>query len=564
MKRAFWIIALVLALILLAHHSFGADFRRAETFEDAFNASCRVSVSGARGSGTFIGVDGNKAYILTNYHVVTKNKTARLDFWTNGVRESIEGVIDWRAYDAKRPSDFATVVVNANDLKKIDPPYVALGGSDAKPSVGAHIISSGAPDGRFTQAWKGQVLEYYNDKTCVFTPPPVPGQSGSAICEYVDGELFITGILTWLLGEKGRDDSKGGAIPIANLYQALQRNPSPAAFFDDEKERSPIPANAVECSSPDVQAIELYSSDCKACDTVEEVMQTMADEGLVRLVNADENQGADLARRYGVTEVPTVIILVGDELKTKVNYTDLIVNGPRQAVQKALNDVTSKLEEESKTPGVAEDFNLDIPAPKVFQPSANPPATSTIDSLKLELPTFAAPKGQADFRNRPPVYETPLDVGIFEDSDENWRNRGSARDNNPPSTRPFLPRVRPNQRQQNPQCPIEDENPDLCRPENSENSLNTINNKVLNGLNNLSGNISTSISSEIGKMIDVQTGRAKQFFIAIRDTLISAVIFIIAFSILLADAIKALFIMCIKKLKIVLDAESCAKSKNDE
>ena len=265
--------SLVCAVLLAAAPCFAADvaddypFVRAQTFEDAWKASCRVCVDGARGSGTHVGGVANAAYIMTNYHVVTKNDSARLDFWTNGKMESVRGVVVWRAYNAQKAEDFAAIAVRVDDLKKINPPWVALGGADARPSVGAVIVSSGAPDGRFPQAWKGQILEYYRGETAIFSPPPVPGQSGSAICEYVDGELFVTGILTWLIGEKGNDNSKGGAIPVANIYRALEERGTNVDFHDDA---SPIPPGAQECSElvgPCV--LEFTQANCPPCKDAE-------------------------------------------------------------------------------------------------------------------------------------------------------------------------------------------------------------------------------------------------------------------------------------------------------
>ena len=160
------------AFALATASCYAVEFRRAETFEDAFASTCRVCVSGARGSGWFAGYENDVCYIITNFHVITKNNAARLDFWTNGKLESVNGSIIERAYDANLPADFACISVNADDLKKIDPPFLPIGGVDAKPSVGAIVVSAGAPDGRFVQAWKGQVLEYYSGKTAVFSPPP--------------------------------------------------------------------------------------------------------------------------------------------------------------------------------------------------------------------------------------------------------------------------------------------------------------------------------------------------------------------------------------------------------
>lgn len=220
----------------------GPTFRTAETFDDAHAASCRVRVSGASGSGTFVGVAGGLAWILTNYHVVGRSGSARLDFWTNSVLETVDASVKWRAYDASRGYDFAFCTLDPAELARIAPPFVWLGGPSAAPSRDAFIVSSGCPDGRFAQAWRGKIVSFWNDSTALFQPPPVPGQSGSGVLERVDGRLTLVAVLTWLVGERGRDDSKGGAIPVANLHEAAAPGAPAAAPFGD-----PIPPGAVEC-----------------------------------------------------------------------------------------------------------------------------------------------------------------------------------------------------------------------------------------------------------------------------------------------------------------------------
>ena len=145
--RKIWIIALALASI--GSSAFGVDFRRAQPYrmEDVFDASCRVMVRGAAGSGTFVGVaedSPNVARILTNYHVVTNEVNVTVDFWTNGEKQTIKGQVVKRAYDANMPADFAIIAVDANELKRVvDPPFVALGGRDARPSANAFFLSCG-------------------------------------------------------------------------------------------------------------------------------------------------------------------------------------------------------------------------------------------------------------------------------------------------------------------------------------------------------------------------------------------------------------------------------------
>ena len=221
-------------------------FRRGFTWEDAHAATFRVEVNGARGTATFIGSPRDRpdvAVFLTNYHVVTKNNEVNLTSWGDHLQRSIRGDVVWRAYNVNAPWDFAVIWANAATLKReIDPPYIQIAGPGVKPGRGAKILSAGCPDGRFAQAWRGKIVSFWNDSTALFQPPPVPGQSGSGVLERVDGRLTLVAVLTWLVGERGRDDSKGGAIPVANLHEAAAPGAPAAAPFGD-----PIPPGAVEC-----------------------------------------------------------------------------------------------------------------------------------------------------------------------------------------------------------------------------------------------------------------------------------------------------------------------------
>lgn len=407
---------LFLGFMSIVNTADSAEFRRAQTMEDAWAASCRVCVNGARGSGMHIGGVGNAEYILTNYHVVTDNKTARLDFWTNGKMESIDAVVVWRAYDAKEPEDFAILSVRGDELKKIDPPWTPLGGSDARPSVGAVIVSSGAPDGRFPQAWKGQILEYYNGKTAVFSPPPVPGQSGSAICEYVNGELFVTGVLTWLIGEKGRDDSKGGAIPVANIYKALSKRGVNVDYRDQNA--SPIPPNASECAEQTAKApcvLEFTQSDCPPCREAENDVAQLRAFGIRTYVyDVATELGSEYVKRYKIERTPSFVVL-DSEFKPLKTITGA---GKCDEIRAEIEKIKPKPDQNGNKGGGAAELGSDetpLPAP---QGAAPPPDWTT----PLNLPELAPITTQNDFRNRPPVYEYVGDVGFFEDSDQRWQD----------------------------------------------------------------------------------------------------------------------------------------------
>lgn len=333
--------------------AFAVDFRRAETLEDAHAASCRITAGGSRGTGTFIGEKDGVAYILTCCHVVGQVETVTLDFWGNYDKQALTAKTVWRAYDVNLPADFSFIALNAQQLKEtVDPPFVPLGGADAKPTPGGYIVSSGAPDGRFVQAWKGRVIEYYQDATALFSPPPVPGQSGSAIIEKIDGELFITGVLTWLIGEKGRDDSRGGAIPVANIYKAAKRGKrAPTAL---ENSASPIPPNASECSDAidavnriiDETTVFFYTSkNCAGCKSVEEDVRRLENENYhVERIETTTPEGYEIAKNDGVEKIPCIGIEKGtteielieaEEILEKGLYAAVVERTPKKDIRPA-------------------------------------------------------------------------------------------------------------------------------------------------------------------------------------------------------------------------------------
>ena len=320
-------------------------FRRAETLEDAHAASCRINAGNSRGTGTFFLACGSTAYIVTCQHVVGSTVDVSTDFWGNSVKQNIKGRVFWRYLDNSMPVDVAIIAVDAETLKReVDPPYVPLAGSDARPTVNGFIVSSGAPDGRFTQAWKGKVVEYYQDATAIFSPPPVPGQSGSGIMEYIDGELYITGILTWLIGEKGRDDSVGGAIPVSNIYKAAKKGKRAPTAIDSNM--SPIPPNATECSDT-IKAVndEIFRpeiiyytrEDCPACQSIESEIDRLEIDGEnINKIDVGKTEGYELAKLDGVEKIPCIVIVQGNE-RERVEAEELLTKeGAYRVVKRRL------------------------------------------------------------------------------------------------------------------------------------------------------------------------------------------------------------------------------------
>lgn len=467
-------ILIIVAVSLLGYYAatlvYGHEFRRAETLEDAHAASCRVSVSNARGTGSFIGVDKEKnlAIILTNYHVVTNNSRCTLDFWTNSVRQSVSGTVIARAYDANMPVDCALIGVDVDDLAKIDPPFLALGGKDAAPDANSYILSSGCPKGRFAQAWKGKVLGYYNGSTVMFQPGPVPGQSGSAIISEIDGELWVTGILTWLIGTEGADDSRGGAIPVANLYKAMQGRRS--AVEDRLENLSPIPPGAIECfldagrsanggaplplvaeKEKTPYVLEFSQDDCPPCVEAESDVAELRKAGVdVRTYNVSRSiDGFKLAKKHDVNSTPTFLVCDG----AGKEFARFVGSGKAREILAAVIENTPKLtapedddkqvaDENSRTGANKGDaLTLDSGASTSVEPSG--PLQARLGEKKAiplnvappATPLFSVVETEEDFRNRPPVYDFG-DVGFFDDSNARWMNRG--RRSAPPEDEPEI------------------------------------------------------------------------------------------------------------------------------
>lgn len=402
-------IAVAFVIALSAATGLAIEFKRAENFEDAFSASCRVSVANARGSGTFVYYDENNAYILTNYHVVTTNSTATVEFWTNSKLQRISGRVVWRYYDIRsaKPKDFAFIVVDAEQLKReVDPPFMPLAGPNIRPSEKSFICSAGAPDGRFVQAWKGQVVGYYNGETVEFQPPPVPGQSGSGIISFYDGELWLTAVLTWLFGEKGRDESTGGAIPIANLYDAAKNRPLPTSFESDSQTPS-IPDNATECAAPPLRALIFTAPDCKACEKAKSEFDKVVKEVQSAYIDTSTSDGYTLSLSYAVTKIPTIVLIDDNDDAVCVVSPQEIAKG--ESVKK-IDDFCAQFKTEfSKSETLSDSSSQDVVEPTIIE----------------------EPKAKS-FRDRASVHERlPEEVGLIDDSESRWFSRRGKKQDEP-------------------------------------------------------------------------------------------------------------------------------------
>ena len=529
--------AVVLAVALFATVGYALEFKRAETFEDAFGASCRVSVSGARGSGTFVYYDNRDAYILTNYHVVTTNNTATVEFWTNSKLQRISGKVVWRYYDVKsaKPKDFAFIVVDAQQLKReIDPPFMPIAGPNVRPPQNSYICSAGAPDGRFVQSWKGEIIGYYNGETVEFQPPPVPGQSGSGIISFYDGEPWLTAVLTWLFGEKGQDDSSGGAIPIANLYEAAKARPLPAAFQDDSNELTPsIPDNATECAAPNLRALIFTAPDCKACNQAKGEFGKVAKSIESALVDTSTNDGYTLALSYAVTKIPTIVVIDG-------NDDAVLVVSPQEV---------ARGESVKKIDGYCAQFKTEF-SPSEIEPESYP--------IEEEIPPQVAQTSQTDFRQRAPVRDQLSSVWLLDRSEERWRNRRGGRDDCP----------------QEPDDELDDSGDLKADPDTSSRLLSRLTSNIVNKVGEqIKSSLAESLDQATDKIEDKLELRAREKYEEVepvikrvaRSILFKGCLLFVAlsiFSLLIVGTVKRGLVWCKRKTIVWLSTLKIPEENN--
>ncbi|MDO5579647.1 MAG: trypsin-like peptidase domain-containing protein [Planctomycetia bacterium] len=344
-----------------------AECRQARNMEDVHYASCRVHASkkgsrlGSIGTGTVCLKTEGKYWILTNWHVVQGADEIKLHFFGNGSLYECSGKVENVWYDEKAPFDFAIITVLEEDLAPYDPPFVPLGPQGTVPEKNKTILSSGCSEGRWAMAWKGMVDSYYGN-TAQFLPAPKSGQSGSAIVQKIDGNLCISGLLTWRVGDENRlseENMRGGAIPIALLYYAADgRKPAgnidnvpPSAVWVNKisDERDCPDRNGEEDNSPmNVRRLAIMDADayfrpvaetkrtlafaaytvngCVPCKNAIPILENLKKEGYpIHVIPVDSPAIQNRIRDLHIEEYPTFILfsLEGETWKELERFTNV-------------------------------------------------------------------------------------------------------------------------------------------------------------------------------------------------------------------------------------------------
>ena len=191
------------------------------TLNQIGEASCRVRVSGAAGSGTAISQDDQYIYVLTNAHVVGSNKSATCEFFRYGRKtERLPGQVTWKSHSDRTVNDFAIIKISKNHFGRYPPRIAPIAPEDHAIRRNDYIASAGCPQARWLQLWEGHALSDASNNRVLFTPPPLGGQSGSGVYTVIDGSTYLVAVLTWKIGENG------GAIHIGNFLKASKGNAS--------------------------------------------------------------------------------------------------------------------------------------------------------------------------------------------------------------------------------------------------------------------------------------------------------------------------------------------------
>ena len=201
------------------------------TLDQLLEATCRVGVSDAYGTGTVVSHKQNLYYILTNAHVVGKNDVATVEFFTKGIKTlPIKADVVWKVYQRGTSVDFALLTIPDNAIKGWSPRVIELAPRSFSMRDGDYIKSAGCPEARWPMAWEGSALNV--GSRVIFTPPPTGGQSGSGVFVQTRNasgaiETRLGAIVTWRIGDNGRspngyDLATGGAIPVSTLYDAIE------------------------------------------------------------------------------------------------------------------------------------------------------------------------------------------------------------------------------------------------------------------------------------------------------------------------------------------------------
>lgn len=80
----------------------------------------------------------------------------------------------------------------------------------------------------------------------------------------------------------------------------------------------------VEAAGSEPVLVDFYATWCPPCKAMAPHVDALAESGKVRVAAVDTDKATDLAQAFGVTSLPTLVVLVGgEEVRRELGYHDI-------------------------------------------------------------------------------------------------------------------------------------------------------------------------------------------------------------------------------------------------
>ena len=180
---------------------------------ECIEATCRISVQGASGTGCVFEKTDSRLHILTAAHVVGNHQTVKCEFWKNGVPQNgIFGTV--LIADVHEDVAVVAMVLENTGLEAIRP--ISLAPKNRVLTTGEAISSVGCANGGWGTSWVGHVTGA-RDREILFRPPPAGGRSGSAVFD--SGGTEIIGMIT----ARNNRSGEGIAVSLLTIHDVVER-----------------------------------------------------------------------------------------------------------------------------------------------------------------------------------------------------------------------------------------------------------------------------------------------------------------------------------------------------
>jgi hypothetical protein len=226
---------LIQAMIVLALMTLfpALGFAQPLTMDEALEGVCRVSTSGARGSGTVFSEDEEKYYILTNGHVIERARRGHLEFFQDGYKSAmIPFRTEYSEYKEGTALDLAVVSVEKKYFGRFPPRVIPLAPKGTEIKANDLVMAGGCPSAQWATSWKGRVLRNAG-AVISFNAAPIGGQSGSGVLVLIKddkGELHtrLGILLAWRIGDGAWTDDGpndyGAGLSLRQIYEIMEGN----------------------------------------------------------------------------------------------------------------------------------------------------------------------------------------------------------------------------------------------------------------------------------------------------------------------------------------------------